>query len=101
MTVKEKVERYLKEHKRPVTVAVLAYQFLLPANSIRGAIRDLCDQDKLVISYAVTPSGRRVRCYAYNRKLDRPVAVPRPADPPPRRPAAVVNSYPHVRGYDD
>lgn len=104
MTAIEKIEVYLKEHKRAVTVETLAYQFLLTTGTIGKALRELETKNKAILQYQRKPNGQRVGFWRYNREAANLVAVPDVAPSAPasvKKPAAVVRSYAHVRGYED
>ena len=108
MTTKDKVWRYISGHKRAVTAQQLADYFIQSKSTIIKVLNELKDQGKLEVVLATdTKSGRRP--YAWRVKRPRFMAVPElddapPPAPAPRQPAydrPMLNSYPHIRGYDD
>jgi len=99
MIVKEKVETYLRTHKRPVTARAIANHYLIDPNRTRVALKELQLEGK-VQSTSKTASREKLWF------IVRAVAVPDQHNPAPaQRPAAynrpMQNSYPAIRGYDD
>lgn len=88
-----KVERYLRAHKAPVTSKQIADYFLYSSSTVNKALNDLEQAGKAARTQQRTWHIRRM-------------AVPPPADPAPAEQRAtydrpMLNSYPHMRGYDD
>ena len=94
MTALEKIECYLRTHKKPVTIQQLSDRFLISDSGVRHALQHLKQQN--AVQYTLVKQTR------YWSIVRRPaVAVSPPVDPPQRPAAPVVKSYAHVRGYDD
>lgn len=99
MTLKEKIEKYLREHKAPVTAAQLAHHFLVRTTSAARTLRALEIEGKAKCApWARARAGQRTLEWTIVRA--RPVAVSRDFDNRMRA-AGIQNSFPHVRGYDD
>ena len=129
MLAQEKIRRYLRERKRPVTAEQIALHFLLNTSTVRRALNELQAQGYVTAAPAHRPSGQPISVWSYCHETAPkpepeeihappecappvPVAVSKPpAKPQPSRPAPVVwptssyskpqTSYPNVRGYDD
>lgn len=96
MTLKEKIEKYLREHKTPVTAAQLAHRFLARTTSTARTLRVLESEGKAKCApWQRARAGQRTLEWTIVRS--RPVAVSK--DSYTR--VGIQNSYPHVRGYDD
>ena len=95
MNALEKVEKYLREHKKPVSVNTIACHYLVRTSTVQKALNELKAQGRAASQPAPRPKGTK------QSYLWRFVAVPKAAPATPRRPAPVIQSYPHVRGYDD
>ena len=94
MTAISKVERYLRDRKRPVTVKQMADYFMLSKSTVQKALNELEQANKA----ARTPQ----RTWHVCRMAVSPVAAPDELAPQQAtydRP--ILNSYPHARGYDD
>ena len=108
MTTKDKVWRYMNGHKRAVTAQQLADYFIQSKSTIIKVLNELKNQGKLEVIMATEPGNGR-RPYAWRLKRSGGVAVPELDDAPPPAPAPrratydrpMLNSYPHIRGYDD
>ena len=90
MTLTEKVERYLRTHKAPVTIQALAERFISSPSGVRNALFRL---EKINVAQYVTVSGQQLWSIVRHPPA---VAVSDTPDPPKR-----PTSYPHARGYDD
>lgn len=102
MTNKEKLEAFIRTHKRPSTTDTLAAYFMLSRRTVNRVMGELESENKVIKSKAKT--NRNI--WSWNHSL----AVPKPSAPvqPKREPAPVVGrptaptpSYAHIRGYDD
>jgi DNA-binding transcriptional MocR family regulator len=96
MAATDKVERYLRGRKRPVTSQQIADYFMYRRSTVQRALHDLEQAGKATR----TPQ----RTWHICRMAVPPVAAP--AEPEPALPRATydrptLNSYPHARGYDD
>lgn len=94
MTAISKVERYLLDRKRPVTVKQMADYFMLSKSAIQKALNELEQTGKVartqqrtwhICRMAVPPVAASVELAPQRATYDRPT----------------LNSYPHARGYDD
>jgi hypothetical protein len=90
MTLVEKVERYLRTHKSPVSVQQLSARFLVSESGVRNALIKL-EQANIAQHVAI----RQQQFWSIVRHPPA-VAVSDTPDPPKR-----PTSYPHARGYDD
>lgn len=86
MNATDKIERFLRERKRPVTVRQLADYFLIQETTVGQALKRL-EQRHVARS---TRAGRR-KLWTAARSVAVPANI---VGTPPR-------NYPHVRGYDD
>lgn len=102
MHTKDKLEKFLRERKKPSTTAMLAAYFMVSSSTINKLMKDLEDEGKVTRSKAA--HGKNIWSWNYR------MAVPRVAAPvqPRREPAPVVGprippapSYANIRGYDD
>ena len=102
MHTKEKLERFMRERKKPSTTAVLAAYFMVASTTINQLMKDLESEGKVTRSKG--SHGKNIWSWNYR------MAVPQPSAPVRhhREPAPVVGrpvpptpSYAHVRGYDD
>lgn len=96
MTAISKVERYLRDRKRPVTVKQMADYFMLSKSTVQKALNELEQANKA----ARTPQ----RTWHVCRMAVSPVAALDEPGPAPQRATydrPTLNSYPHARGYDD
>lgn len=96
MTAISKVERYLFDRKRPVTVKQIADYFMLSKSAVQKALNELEQAGKATR----TPQ----RTWHICNMAVPPVAAPVEPEPTPPRATynrPMVNSYPHARGYDD
>ena len=94
MTAISKVERYLLDRTRPVTVKQMADYFMLSKSAIQKALNELEQTGKVtrtqqrtwhICRMAVPPVAAPVELAPQRATYDRPT----------------LNSYPHARGYDD
>ena len=90
MTLVEKVERYLRTHKSPVSVQQLSARFLVSESGVRNALIKL-EQANIAQHVAI----RQQQFWSIVRHPPA-VAVSDTPDPTKR-----PTSYPHARGYDD
>jgi DNA-binding transcriptional ArsR family regulator len=96
MTAISKVERYLFDRKRPVTVKQIADYFMLSKSAVQKALNELEQAGKVMRT--------QQRTWHICRMAVPPVAAPVEPEPTPPRATynrPMVNSYPHARGYDD
>jgi DNA-binding transcriptional ArsR family regulator len=94
MSTVEKVERFLKDRKAPVSTKMIADYFLMSMSAIQRALKELENAGK----------AQRKRKANTHYWTQIPVAVPReavklPVTPTYNRP--IQNSYPFIRGYED
>ena len=101
MSVKQKLERFMKDRKKPVDTATLAAYFMVNASTVNQAMKELEDEGKITREKA--RGGKNI--WQWNHRLALP---PKPAPARLVEPAPVIGprvkatpSYPHVRGYDD
>lgn len=94
MTAISKVERYLRDRKRPVTSQQIANYFMYCRATVQRALHDLEQTGKVtrtpqrtwhICRMAVPPVAAPVELAPQRATYDRPT----------------LNSYPHARGYDD
>ena len=94
MAATDKIERYLRDRKRPVTVKQMADYFMLSKSAIQKALNELEQTGK------VTRTQQRTWHIC---RMAVPTVAPFDELAPQRatydRPT--LNSYPHARGYDD
>ena len=94
MAATDKIERYLRDRKRPVTSQQIANYFMYCRATVQRALHDLEQTGKATR----TPQ----RTWHVCRMAVSPVAAPDELAPQRAtydRPT--LNSYPHARGYDD
>lgn len=108
MLAQEKIRRYLRERKRPVTAEQIALYFLLNTSTVRRALHELQAQGYVTAAPAHRPSGQPISVWSYSHETAPkpdpepepeeihappecappvPVAVPDLPPPPRRRPA--------------
>jgi len=83
----EKLLKYLRERKRPVTVAQLAEHFLISPPTIRSALSDLKSKDLADFEADTGRAGRPLQRWFYRRPLALPPVPSAPAFAP-HRPSA-------------
>jgi len=101
MHTREKLEKFMRERKRPTTTAVLAAYFMVSSGTINKLMGQMENAGKVTRTKL---SGGKNQ-WSWNHKL----ALPQPPAPvqPRREPAPIVGSpikeksYAHIRGYDD
>ncbi len=96
MAAMVKVERYLRDRKRPVTVKQIADYFMYCKSTVQRALYDLEQTGKV----KRTPQRTWVICCMAVSS----VAASAEPEPAPERATydrPTLNSYPHARGYDD
>jgi predicted transcriptional regulator len=94
MAATDKVERYLLDRKRPVTVKQIADYFMYSKSAIQKALHELEQTGKV--------ARTQQRTWHICRMAFPSVAAP--AELTPQRATydrPTLNSYPHARGYDD
>lgn len=88
-TAAEKILRYLRERKRPVTVQHLGSYFLTHPNTIRNALHDLKAQDLVDFETISSSPGKPRQLWYYRRRVAlSAVPASAPAAPPTPRPSA-------------
>jgi len=100
MHTREKLEKFMRERKRPTTTAVLAAYFMVSSGTINKLMKDFEDAGK--VKRTKLAGGKNQ--WSWNH-----LAVPpKPAPVRPNEPAPVIGkkipptpSYAHIRGYDD
>ena len=98
MNALEKTEKYLREHKKPVSVDTIACHYLVRTSTIQKALNELKAQNLAISERIRKPDGKTFfSVWRYNR---RSLAVSPHADQVARRPN-FESSYPNVRGYED
>lgn len=94
MAATDKIERYLRDRKRPVTSQQIADYFMYCRTTVQRALHDLEQTGKVtrtqqrtwhICRMAVPPVAAAVELAPQRATYDRPT----------------LNSYPHARGYDD
>lgn len=96
MAAMVKVERYLRDRKRPVTSQQIANYFMYCRSTVQRALHDLEQTGKV----KRTPQRAWIICCM----AIPPVAASVEPEPTPQRATynrPTLNSYPHARGYDD
>ncbi len=96
MAATDKVERYLRDRKRPVTVEQMADYFMYNKSTIQKALNELKQANKATR----TPQRTWHVCRMAVPSVAA-VAEPGPAIQRATYDRPMVNSYPHARGYDD
>lgn len=86
-TAAEKILRYLRERKRPVTVQHLGSYFLTHPNTIRSALHDLKAQDLVGFETISGQPGKPRQLWYYRRRVALS-AVSASAASAPHRPRA-------------
>lgn len=102
MSTKEKLERFMRDRKKPADTATLAAYFMVNATTINYCMRELEHERKITRTKGA--NGKNI--WQWNYKLAVPPAptpVRRSIEPAPRigPPTKATQSYPHIRGYDD
>jgi DNA-binding transcriptional ArsR family regulator len=99
MNAIEKVERFLKERKSPVSTKVMADYFLMSMSAIQRALKELENAGK-----AQRKRKANTHYWTWKKETAQLVAVPRGAvelSIPSAYSRPLQNSYPQIRGYDD
>lgn len=102
MTVKEKLEQFMRDRKRSVDTATLAAYFMVSTSTINRCMKELEDAEK--VQKDTTSRGKYV--WSWNYRLDvahKPIAKLQPQRAPVScgTPFKAPTSYPNIRGYDD
>lgn len=98
MNALEKTEKYLREHKKPVSVDTIACHYMVRTSTIQKALNELKAQNLAISERIRKPDGKTFfSVWRYNQ---RSLAVPRQIDQTPRHPN-FESSYPNIRGYED
>lgn len=114
LTTQDKVAKYLREHRRPVSSKTLSNHYLISISAVQRTLKTLSDKG-LVAKQRI---GSRHTVWSWNHdhpapttvsKQDIPNPQPRPTDKNTEstalldsvRSRPIQNSYPQVRGYDD
>lgn len=101
MTVKQKLEKFMRDRKRVTDTATLAAYFMVAPSTINRVMGELENEGK--IYHQAGPRNKNLWQWNYSLAVPaKPVAI-RPIEPAPvvGRPIKATQSYPHVRGYDD
>lgn len=101
MSAKEKLERFMRDRKKPVDTATLAAYFMVNATTINHAMGELENEDKIIRSKA--KGGKNIWQWNYRLAFPPKPVTARPVEPAPviGTPIKATTSYAHVRGYDD
>ena len=101
MSTKEKLERFMRDRKKPVDTATLAAYFMVHTTTINENMRDLESEDKILRFKA--KGGKNVWSWNYRLAFPPKPATARPVEPAPivGAPIKATPSYAYVRGYDD
>jgi len=101
MSTKEKLERFMRDRKKPVDTATLAAYFMVHTTTINENMRELESEDKILRFKA--KGGKNVWSWNYRVAFPFKPATARSLEPAPviGTPIKATTSYAHVRGYDD
>lgn len=101
MTIKDKLEKFMRDRKRGENAATLAAYFMVTSTTIARNMKELENEGKVI----KTQAARNSNVWHWNHRL----AVPdKPAQTQQPQPFQIVGktfkattSYPNVRGYED